>query len=98
MATFTQKQIQHLAKLAYLNLTTKEVELYRRELAVILEFIDQLQTLDLRDIAATEQVTDLSNISRVDQLRDDLILKPEDLKLNNLELLNHQIKIAKINF
>lgn len=97
MADFTRAQVQHLARLAKLDLTAEEIELYQKELAVILEFIDQLQAVEVGDLPPTEQVTDLRNVSRPDQSRDGLVLNREQLEANELEFADRQIKIPKVN-
>ncbi len=46
----TREMVAHVARLAALQLTDEEYALYTEQLNRILEYIDQLQTLDLRDV------------------------------------------------
>ncbi len=48
--TITQETVQHVAKLARLELTEAEAEKYTRELAGILTWVEQLNELDLSQI------------------------------------------------
>jgi aspartyl-tRNA(Asn)/glutamyl-tRNA(Gln) amidotransferase subunit C len=46
----TREMVVHVAQLAALELTEEEYVLYTEQLNRILEYIDQLQTLDLWDV------------------------------------------------
>jgi len=46
--TLSEKEIRHIAQLARLQLTDKEIKQYRTELGGILRYVDQLQTLSLK--------------------------------------------------
>ena len=46
-----------------------EVDSYCREVGAILEFIDRLKELDLANHQPTEQVTGLTNVTRLDDLQ-----------------------------
>ena len=45
--TLSEKEIRHIAHLARLQLTDKEIKQYRTELGGILRYVDQLQKLSL---------------------------------------------------
>lgn len=46
--TLSSKDIKHIASLARLELTEKEVKQYRAELAGIVRYVDQLHTVKLK--------------------------------------------------
>ncbi len=48
--TLSEKDIRHIASLAKLELTDKEVKQYRAELGGIVRYVDQLQTIKLKKI------------------------------------------------
>lgn len=48
--TITQETVEHVAKLARLELTEAEIEKYTRELAGILTWVEQLNELDLSQV------------------------------------------------
>ena len=68
----TKEEVQRIAQLARLHLTDDEIERYRDELAKVLDYIGELQKLDLKNIEPTTQVTGLVN-----RLRDDVAV-PSD--------------------
>ena len=46
----TEKEVRHIAKLARLNLSAAQVELYRTQLSAVLEHVNKLAELDLEDV------------------------------------------------
>ncbi|GAC1392038.1 MAG: Asp-tRNA(Asn)/Glu-tRNA(Gln) amidotransferase subunit GatC [Candidatus Saccharimonadales bacterium] len=68
MAKLNKSDVLKLAKLARLNLTNEEVDRYKEELASILDYVDQLQSLNFEDIPPTTQVTGLNNVMRKDEV------------------------------
>ena len=60
------EEVLHLAKLARLDLEPAEVKALRRDLAAILEYVDQLQKLDTGDVPATAHVLDIETPLRTD--------------------------------
>ena len=66
----SKKQIQHIANLARLELTEKELKTYGSQLSDVLSYIDQLQEVDVADVEPTAQVTGLENIFRQDEVEE----------------------------
>ena len=64
----TIEQVEHIAKLARLNLTAQEKAKYAEQLSGILEYMDTLQAVDTAKVEPTSQVTGLVNISRDDHV------------------------------
>ncbi len=96
MSIVSRDQVLHLAKLAKLDLTSAEVDLYQRELATIIGFIDQLQKVDVEGIEPTEQVSRLSNVVRDDEVDEKLGLSLLDLEKNH-QLEQGQFKVPRVN-
>lgn len=65
--TLTKKDIEHIARLARIELSEKEKEKYTEELSVILDFVDKLKKLDTTNVEPLQQVTGLVNITRKDK-------------------------------
>ncbi len=63
------KQIDHLAKLARLALSREEKELYAGQLTGVLDYFKKLQELDTVDLEPMNQVIELKNIFRVDEIK-----------------------------
>ncbi len=64
------KDIQHIANLARLELTKAEEQKYGEQLSAVLNYIEQLQEVDVSNIEPTAQVTGLSNVLREDEVKD----------------------------
>ena len=63
----SRAQVEHIAKLARLNLTPDEIEKYTRELTVILTYIDQLQAVDTDGVEPQNQFIRAENVFREDK-------------------------------
>ena len=96
MSIVSRDQVLHLAKLAKIDLTPEEVDLYQRELATIIGFIDQLQEVDVDGSEPTEQVTQLSNVVRADEPNQKLNLSSTDLEKNS-RLKQGQFEVPRVN-
>ncbi|HLD20079.1 MAG TPA: Asp-tRNA(Asn)/Glu-tRNA(Gln) amidotransferase subunit GatC [Patescibacteria group bacterium] len=66
----TKEEVLHIADLARLELTHKEVALYQEQLSSILHFIETLNEVDTHDVVETNQVTGLVNRYRDDEVRE----------------------------
>ena len=63
----SKQEIQHIAKLARLELTDAELEKYGGQLSAVLNYIDQLKEVDVKGVEPTAQVTGLENVLRDDE-------------------------------
>ncbi len=63
----TRKQVEHVANLAKLDLTEKEIETYRSQLSAILEYAAILERVDTDAIPPTASVVPLRNVMRDDE-------------------------------
>ncbi|MGC9221731.1 MAG: Asp-tRNA(Asn)/Glu-tRNA(Gln) amidotransferase subunit GatC [Solirubrobacteraceae bacterium] len=59
-------QVDHVAKLARLELTDQEAERMAGELSKLLEHIEAIRELDLSGVAPTSHVVDIVNALRAD--------------------------------
>jgi len=62
-------EVKHVAQLAQLKLSGKEIEKFQKQLSEILGFISQLKKLETDKIVPTSQTTGLNNIFRKDKPR-----------------------------
>jgi aspartyl-tRNA(Asn)/glutamyl-tRNA(Gln) amidotransferase subunit C len=62
-------EVLHVARLARLRLTDDQVERMSSELSTILDHIEKINELDLREVAPTSHVTPLENVLRPDEPR-----------------------------
>lgn len=63
----TEKEVEHIAKLARLGLSEAEKEKYSKELSGILDYMKKLNEVDVKNIGAVDQVSDLTNVFREDE-------------------------------
>lgn len=66
MSKITVEEVLKLAKLSHLHLTDEEAEKYAKEIESILEYVEQLQSIDTYGLEPTYQVTGLTNVERED--------------------------------
>ncbi|MFA6171134.1 MAG: Asp-tRNA(Asn)/Glu-tRNA(Gln) amidotransferase subunit GatC [Patescibacteria group bacterium] len=66
----TKKEIEHIAKLARLDLTEEELKKYGGQLEGILGYIDMLKEVDTTGVEPTAQVTGLENMLREDKIEE----------------------------
>lgn len=72
--------VSHVAKLANLPLTSEEEEKYSEQLSKILEYIDQLNSVDTLNVEPTFNVSEQENIIAEDKARE--CLSQEDVLSN----------------
>ena len=63
------EQVEHVARLARLELSAEEKERMRNELDGILSYIDKLRALDTSGVEPTSHVVELENVLRADEPR-----------------------------
>ena len=78
--TIDRAAVDHVARLARLDLTEEERERMRVELSNILEHADRIQALDLDGVEPTSHALPLRNVMRPDEVRPSL--SPEDALAN----------------
>jgi aspartyl-tRNA(Asn)/glutamyl-tRNA(Gln) amidotransferase subunit C len=66
MAALTIADVEQIAALAHLELTPHEKQTFTRQLADVLDYAQQLQTIDTSGVAATSHVT-VQRVERADE-------------------------------
>ncbi len=70
----TDAELAHIAKLARIEPDTAHAEKLKKDLSSVLEYIDQLNTVDTSGVDALYQVTGLENQTRPDEHRGDFVM------------------------
>jgi aspartyl-tRNA(Asn)/glutamyl-tRNA(Gln) amidotransferase subunit C len=70
----SRAQVEHVALLAQLALSDREVELFREQLSSILEYVECLRRVDTRAIPPTASILPLGNVLREDEVEPGLPL------------------------
>jgi len=69
------ENVEHVAKLARLQLSDEEKEKFLGQLNAILEYADKLNELNTDDVAPTTHVLPIFNVMREDEVRPSLPLE-----------------------
>lgn len=69
MAKISKKEVEHIARLARIDLSKKEKVKFEKELSSILEFVSKLQEVDPKNIEPLSQVTGLENVLEDDEIK-----------------------------
>lgn len=72
MAKITPDEVRHIAALANIGLSDTEITQMTAELERIVDFVEQLQSVDTQDVPTTDQVTGLVDGFRPDVVKSDL--------------------------
>jgi len=68
----TRDEVAHVARLARLDLTDTELELFTGQLAAVLEHARDVEALDVADVVPTGHPSRLRNVLRADVVRPSL--------------------------
>ncbi len=92
--TLTRQEVEHIAKLARLELTDEQQELYREQLSDILDYIAKLRTLDTTDVPPTAGGGLTQMTLRADESRPSL--PTDELLANAPEVEDDQFRIPPV--
>lgn len=96
MAKLTNEDVLKLADLARIELSEQEVATFKEEINETLNYVEQLQEVDVRQEEPTSQVTGLENVMREDAL-EDYGYKRDELLANTPELTDEgYIKVKRV--
>jgi len=95
MVEFTIDDVFKLAKLSNISVSEMEAKSLVNEIKVILEYVSQLQKLDLAKTAPTYQVTGLFDVMRTDE-EFDYKISAADLFKNVPETQDNYIKVRRV--
>jgi aspartyl-tRNA(Asn)/glutamyl-tRNA(Gln) amidotransferase subunit C len=95
MAKLTREDVLKLARLSRLQLTDEEVVQLGDEISAILQYVEQLQGVDVSDLEPTNQVTGLKDVTRKDEIKD-YGYKPEQLLNGAPAQENGHIKVKRM--
>jgi aspartyl-tRNA(Asn)/glutamyl-tRNA(Gln) amidotransferase subunit C len=82
-------------KLARLDLSEEEIDEYRSELTSILGYVEQLQSVDVKGLKPTNQVSGLINVMRADDIND-YGYKTAELLKNVPVTQDNQLKVKRM--
>ncbi|WP_440112617.1 Asp-tRNA(Asn)/Glu-tRNA(Gln) amidotransferase subunit GatC [Paenibacillus sp. QZ-Y1] len=92
--SISNNDVQHVAKLARLNLTSEEEQTLTGQLNAILKYAEKLNELDTDDIEPTTHVLHVSNVMRNDETKKSLSI--EQVMRNAPEEEDGQFKVPAV--
>lgn len=95
MSEITISEIEKLAVLARVGLTETEKESLAGEMSAILEYVKQLDEVDVSSVEPTSQVSGLANVSRTDEIVA-CNIEREELLSNTPDTENGFIKVKQV--
>lgn len=95
MAKLSREDILKLAQLAGFKLSEPEIKEYQEELSSILQYVEQLQSVNVDGLKPTNQVSGLTNVTREDA-EIDYGYDPLDLLKNVPDVEDNQIKVKRM--
>lgn len=95
MTKLTRDDVLKLAQLARLKLSDEEVEEFTREFGEILEYVEQLQSVDTEGLSPTNQVSGNINVMREDVIKS-YGYDPKDLLANVPTVEDDHLKVKRM--
>ncbi len=91
--SLTKAEVEHVARLARLELSEAEKEEFTGELNEILEFVEKLNKLDTANIEPTAHAVPMTNVFRRDKVEESL--DPELALANAPDQIGNFFKVPK---
>lgn len=92
--SLTREQVDHIARLARLNLSEEERERYREQLSAILDHFQRLQELDTEAVPPTFRAVESQRLPRPDEVQSSL--PRAELFSNAPEVEQNQFRVPPI--
>ncbi len=86
--------VKHVAKLANLPLSDDEEIKFEKQLSEILAYIEQLNSVDTKNVDITSQITGLENVTREDKTSPSL--SQDEALSNTKNKYNGLFKVKKV--
>ena len=74
MASLTKKDIEHVAKLANLKLSSNKLAKFQIQLSKVVKYVGELNKVDTTNTSPTNQTTGLDNVYRKDEINSTRLL------------------------
>lgn len=81
MSKLSADEVKHVAKLSNLNLEEDEISTLQKQLSSVIDYIEELQEVDVEGVEPTSQTTGLINVTREDHVNPERVLSQENATL-----------------
>ena len=95
----TRKDVEHIARLARLELSEEEKERFTQQLGSILTYIEKMNALDTKNVPLATHVLPLSNVWREDKMEpstSETLGSPEEILANAPESEGLLFRVKKV--
>jgi len=92
----TTEDILNIAKLGNLTLNEKEIEMFKKQLSSVIEYINKLQEIDTKKVEPSSQTTGLTDVLREDKIDDKRTLTSEQALTNTKSKEGNLFKVKAI--
>jgi aspartyl-tRNA(Asn)/glutamyl-tRNA(Gln) amidotransferase subunit C len=96
MSKLTKKDVEHVASLAKLSISDKELEKYLKQLDEVVNYIGELNEVDTKNTEPTSQTTGLENVFRSDELKSQQGSTQEEVLSGTEKSYNGYFKVEAI--
>lgn len=96
MQKIKKEEIKHIAKLANIKITEKEIEKYSKQLSSVVDYVGQLEEVETKNVIPTSQTTGLTNIKRQDKMELGNSLTVEESLSGTEDTYNGYFKVKAI--
>ena len=94
----TKKDVEHVAKLSQLKLTSAETTKFQKQLSKVIDYVDELSEVDTSGVEPTSQTTGLTNVLREDKLDPKQGLTVEEALSGTEKSHNNYFVVPYVNF
>lgn len=92
----SEEEVKHVAKLARIALTDKEVKKFSKQLSNVLDYMEILNEIDTKELEATNQVTGLTNVMEKDEIKSSQSTREELLNCSELPVDSKQVRVLSV--
>lgn len=96
MTKLSENDVIHVATLAKLELTPEEIKKFQKQLSKVVDYIAELQEVDIEKVEPTSQTTGLSGVYRTDEINPQYLLSQEDAISGKDDTVNGLFKVEAI--
>jgi aspartyl-tRNA(Asn)/glutamyl-tRNA(Gln) amidotransferase subunit C len=96
VAKITKADIKHVARLAGLTLSKKEIEKFSSQLSAIISYINELEKVNTSNVVPTSQTTGLENKLREDKVEAKDTLSQKDALSAGKEIHNNYFVVPMV--
>ena len=92
----TTEDILHIAKLGNLTLNEKEIELFKKQLSSVIDYIDKLQEVNTDQVEPSSQITGLTDVLREDAIDGKRTLSQDEALANTKSKEGNLFKVKAV--